>query len=322
VRVVVAGSSERDDPQRPTPNLPAYAATHDKALFEMIAPAGDALIPRKREGPRSCGTLPFLPCCSSRSYADSGVSQLRSSDGRLASSSVSSGAIVPNEGAKGIPLSIGLGASNAVPVRVVPARAADRLVVLRRLAAVRRFVPADRLAPAVLRRLVAVVRFLAAVLRFLPAVLRRLVAVVRFLAAVLRFLPAVLRRLVAVVRFFAAVLRFLAVPRRLVAVVRFLAAVLRFLPAVLRRLVAVVRFFAAVPRFFAAVVRFFAAVLRFLPVERDAVLRFAPVERVVRRAPVERVVVLRAVDRRFVPPLLERLLELVFLRALAICSSW
>jgi hypothetical protein len=62
-------------------------------------------------------------------------------------------------------------------------------------------------------------------------------------------------------------------------------------------------------------------VLRFLLVEREAVLRLAPVERVVRRAPVERVVVLRAVDRRFVPPALERLLELVFLRALAICSS-
>jgi hypothetical protein len=105
--------------------------------------------------------------------------------------------------------------------------------------------------------------------------------------------------------------------------------VARFLPAVLRRLVAVVRFLAAVPRFlpavlrrFVAVVRFFAAVLRFLLVEREAVLRLAPVERVVRRAPVERVAVLRAVDRRFVPPLLERLLELVFLRALAICSSY
>jgi hypothetical protein len=104
--------------------------------------------------------------------------------------------------------------------------------------------------------------------------------------------------------------------------------VLRFFPAVLRRLVAVVRFLAAVPRFLpavlrrlVAVVRFFAAVLRFLLVEREAVLRLAPVERVVRRAPVERVVVLRAVDRRFVA-LLERLLELVFLRALAICSSY
>ena len=100
---------------------------------------------------------------------------------------------------------------------------------------------------------------------------------------------------------------------------RFVPVVLRFF-AVLRRFVpAVLRFFAVVLRFLPAVLRFLPAVLRFLA----AVLRLAPVERVVRRAPVERerVVVLRPVDRRVAPAVLERLLELVFLRALAICCS-
>jgi hypothetical protein len=60
-----------------------------------------------------------------------------------------------------------------------------------------------------------------------------------------------------------------------------------------------------------------------VPVERVPVLRRVPVERVelVRRVPVERErgVVLRPLDDRPVEPLLERLLELDLLRAVAMC---
>src|SRR5581483_5533679 len=171
-----------------------------------------------------------------------------------------------------------------VPVRLVPVRARDVLLreaVLRvERAAVRRVEPA---APV---RRVLLVRLVVARAPVRPEELRR--APVERLAAVGR-VPVV--RLAAVRR----------VPVERLAVVRF--AAVRRVPV--ERL--------AVERL--AVERL--AAVRRVPVERLAVVRFAAV----RRVPVERerAVVLRPVVERRVVPLLERVLELVLLRAVAMC---